>query len=260
MKLRFTYPQEERRAPMKLRKLIVFVSLIGLVTIGPPSAQAKLGDIFKGIKKTLEGEKLSENKIIQGLKEALQIGTGNAVKVVSDVDGYYKNSTIRIPLPGAVQKVEKVLRTVGYGPKVDEFELSMNRAAEKAAPEAKALFYDAIKQMAFSDARKILQGQDNEATLYFKDKTSNRLHEIFKPIVHRVMSEVGVTRTYQALDTKVRSIPFTDRLSFDLDNYVTDKALDGLFLMVAEEERKIREDPTARVTDLLKEVFGSKSR
>jgi hypothetical protein len=149
---------------------------------------------------------------------------------------------------------------VGYGPKVDEFELSMNRAAEKAAPKAKALFFDAIKQMTFSDARKILQGQDNEATLYFKDKTSNRLHEIFKPIVRRVMSEVGVTRTYQELDAKVRSIPFTDRLSFDLDNYVTNKALDGLFLMVAEEERKIREDPTARVTDLLKEVFGSKSR
>jgi len=245
---------------MKMLKLIVFVSLIALVTIGPPSAQAKLGDLFEGIKKALEGEKLSENKIIQGLKEALQIGTGNAVKVVSDVDGYYKNSKIRIPLPGAVQKVEKVLRTVGYGPKVDEFELSMNRAAEKAAPEAKALFFDAIKQMTFSDARKILQGQDNEATLYFKDKTSNRLNEIFKPIVHRVMSEVGVTRTYQALDAKVRSIPFTDRLSFDLDNYVTNKALDGLFLMVAEEERKIREDPTARVTDLLKEVFGSKSR
>lgn len=245
---------------MKLRNLIVFVSVIALITIQTPPAQAKWGDIFETIKKAFEGEKLSENKIIQGLKEALQIGTSNSVKAVSKLNGYYKNPKIRIPLPDPVHKVEKALRAVGYGDKVDEFELSMNRAAEKAAPKAKALFYNAIKQMTFSDARKILQGKDNEATLYFKDKTSHRLHEIFKPIIHRVMSKVGVTRTYQELDAKVRRIPFADRLRFDLDDYVTDKTLDGLFLMLAEEERKIRKDPAARVTDLLKEVFGSKSR
>ena len=243
-----------------MHRLLAIFFLIVIITTPPSFAHADLKDLFKSIEKTLGGGELSESKVMQGLKEALQIGTGNAVQNVSQLDGYYKNPKIRIPLPESVVKVEKVLRAVGYGPKVDDFELSMNRAAEKAAPEAKALFFDAIKQMTFSDARKILQGQDNEATLYFKDKTSNRLNEIFKPIVHRVMSEVGVTRTYQALDAKVRSIPFTDRLSFDLDNYVTNKALDGLFLMVAEEERKIREDPTARVTDLLKEVFGSKSR
>jgi len=192
--------------------------------------------------------------------EALQIGTGNAVLNVSQVDGYYKNPQIRIPLPENVQKVEKILRTVGYGPKVDAFALSMNRAAERAAPEAKSLFLDSIRQMTFSDAKKILQGRDNEATLFFEDKTRGRLHELFRPMVHTAMSEVGVTRWYQELDAKVRSIPFAERMSFDLDTYVTDKALDGLFHMVAEEERKIRQDPAARVTDLLKEVFGGKSR
>jgi hypothetical protein len=172
------------------------------------------------------------------------------------VDGYYGNPQIKIPLPDSVKKVEKALRAVGYGSKVDAFELSMNRAAEKAAPKAKALFVDAIKQMSFQDARKILNGRDNEATLYFEDKTRGKLNEIFRPIVRSSMSQVGVTRQYQALDAKVRTIPFTESLSFDLDQYVTDGALDGLFFMVAEEERKIRQDPAARVTDLLKEVFS----
>jgi len=243
---------------MKIHRLLAVSLLIGLITIPPPSAYAQLKDILKGIGETLKGGELSESKIIQGLKEALQIGTGNAVQIVSQVDGYYKSPKIHIPLPENVLKVEKVLRTVGYGPKVDAFELSMNRAAERAAPEAKALFLNAIKEMSFSDANKILQGRDNEATLYFEDKTRGRLHELFRPIAHTAMSEVGVTRSYQELDAKVRSIPFAESMSFDLDEYVTNKGLDGLFHMVAEEERKIRQDPAARVTDLLKEVFGGK--
>ena len=195
-------------------------------------------------------------KIIQGLKEALEVGTGNAVQVVSKVNGYYRNPQIKIPLPENVRKVERTLRSVGFGYKVDEFSQSMNRAAEKAAPEAKALFWDTIKKMSFTDARKIFDGRENEATLYFEEQTRDRLAETFSPIVHKTMSTVGVTRYYQELDAKVRTIPFADSMSFDLDKYVTDKGLDGLFLMLAEEERKIREDPASRVTDLLKEVFG----
>ena len=220
-------------------------------------ARAGISDFLKEIQKSVGvSEGLSESKIIEGLKEALEIGTSNAVKLVSKINGYYGNPQIKIPLPDSVKKVEKALRAVGYGSKVDAFELSMNRAAEKAAPKAKALFMDAIKQMSFEDARKILNGRDNEATLYFEDKTRGKLNKIFKPIVHSSMSQVGVTRQYQALDAKVRSIPFTDSLTLDLDQYVTDGALDGLFFMLAEEERKIRQDPAARVTDLLKEVFG----
>ena len=112
--------------------------------------------------------------------------------------------------------------------------------------------------MTFADARKILNGADNEATLYFKGKTSDRLQRLFKPIAHDAMSEVGVTRNYQQLDAKVRSIPFADRFSFDLDQYVTEGALEGLFYMLAQEEKKIRQDPAARVTDLLKKVFGGR--
>ena len=245
---------------MTLSKLIAISLVMSLLSIGPPTASAQLKDFLKSIGDALGGGELSENKIIRGLKEALQIGTTNAVGIVSKLDGYYKSSKIRIPLPDSVQKVEKILRAVGYGSKVDAFELSMNRAAERAAPEAKAMFLNAIKQMTFSDAKKILQGRDNEATLYFEDKTRGRLHELFRPIVHSAMSEVGVTRWYQELEAKVRSIPFTESLNLDLDGYVTNKALDGLFFMVAEEERKIRQDPAARITDLLKDVFGGKGR
>jgi len=239
------------------KKHLITLLLIAFFTIQAPFALAGFGEFFKGVKEAVGlGGEISESKIIEGLKEALEIGTDNAVKLVSKADGYYKNPEIKIPLPGAVKKVEQVLRTVGYGDKVDAFEMSMNRAAEKAAPEAKALFWDTIKKMSFSDARKILDGRENEATLYLEEKTRDRLGEKFSPIVHKTMSTVGVTRYYQELDAKVRSIPFAGSLSFDLDKYVTDKGLDGLFLMLAEEERKIREDPAARVTDLLKEVFG----
>ena len=239
------------------KKSLIITLLIAFLTIQTPLALAGFDNFFKGVKEAVGlGGELSESKIIDGLKEALEIGTDNAVKLVSKADGYYKNPKIKIPLPGAVQKVEKVLRAVGYGEKVDAFEMSMNRAAEKAAPEAKALFWDTIKKMSFTDARKILDGRENEATLYFEEKTRDRLAETFSPIVHKAMSTVGVTRYYQELDAKVRTIPFADSMSFDLDKYVTDKGLNGLFLMLAEEERKIRENPAARVTDLLKEVFG----
>jgi len=202
-------------------------------------------------------ETVEEDETSQGLKEALHIGTGNAVETVSQQDGYYRNPVIRILLPEAVQKVEKVLRLAGFGSKVDEFELSMNRAAEQAAPKAKSMFWEAIKKIRFADVWKILSGRENEATLYLKEKTYTRLQTAFKPIVHNTMSEVGVTRSYQELEQTVRAIPFTDLLSFDLDQYVTDKALDGLFHMLAEEEAKIRRDPVARVTALLRKVFGN---
>ena len=244
-------------ASLKTTVLSAMICLFALSAVAAPSAAGGWGDFLKDVQKALSGERsLSEADIVQGLKEALHIGTAKAIEKVSTINGYYKNPKIKIPLPERVQKVEKLLRTAGYGAQVDSFELSMNRAAEKAAPKAKTLFWDAIKGITFSDAKRILKGRDNEATLYFKDKTFNRLHEIFKPIVHNAMHQVGVTRTYQNLDAQVRSIPFAERLSFDLDQYVTGRALDGLFLMLAEEEAKIRRDPAARITDLLKMVFG----
>jgi hypothetical protein len=228
-----------------------------LATAGIQQIHAGIGDFFKSAKESVGmGGGLSESKIIDGLKEALQIGTGNAVTAVSKVGGYADNPKIRIPLPDAVEKVEGVLRAAGYGPQLDAFELSMNQAAEAAAPEAKSIFWDAIKGMGVEDAKKILEGRDNEATLYFKDKTYDRLSKTFEPIVHESMSTVGVTRKFQELDDKARSMPFVGGFGFDLDEYVTEGSLDGLFFMVGEEEKKIRQDPAARVTDLLKDVFG----
>ncbi|MBW1940283.1 MAG: DUF4197 domain-containing protein [Deltaproteobacteria bacterium] len=244
---------------MKKRYFILIGVIVTLCIITVPATYAGLGDFFKEAKKFIGGnEPLTESEIIKGLKEALQIGTGNAVEMVSKIDGYYKNPDIRIPLPEQIRKMEELIRAAGFGSQVDAFELSMNHAAEKAAPEAKIIFQDAIKEMSISDARKILNGRDNEATLYFQDKTSAKLHEMFKPIVSKAMSEVGVTHTYQDLNAKIKTIPFAENLSVDLDQYVTDQATNGLFFMLAEEEAKIRRDPKARVTDLLKKVFESK--
>lgn len=232
--------------------------LLGVVSAAP--SYSGLQDFLKGAMQSLGIEQgLTQEEIVKGLKEALEIGTNNAVTLVSRYNGYFKNPKIKIPLPENVQKTEKFLRGIGFGRQVDEFELSMNRAAERAAPQAKSIFWEAIKEMTFADARNILNGPDDAATSYFRQKTTAQLYSEFKPLVHQAMSEVGVTQAYQTIDQKMQVLPFTESVRFDLDRYVTGKALDGLFLMLAAEEKKIRQDPAARVTDLLKKVFGSQS-
>jgi len=236
---------------MIMRMLLVFTVIV--LTAFPASAQ--LDKIFKSLG---GGEKsgLSDVKIGSGLKEALQVGTGNAVNLTGKTDGYFLNQAIKILMPEKLKTFEKGLRAVGYGPQVDEFVLSMNRAAEKASPFAKQIFWDAIGEMTFDDARNILSGNETAATDYFKGKTTNKLTDVFKPIVSDAMNEVGVTRQYKDLVGRYESIPFVKKESFDLDHYVVTKALDGLFHMVGEEEKKIRKNPAARTTELLKEVFG----
>jgi Protein of unknown function (DUF4197) len=245
---------------MKTVRFILYPMLVILLISGMHFVfAAGLSDWLKSAQETLGGSgALTNDEIIAGLKEALGVGTEKAVALVSKPDGYYKNPDIKIPLPESVQKVEKLLRATGYGEKLDQFELSMNRAAEHAAPGAKSIFGDAIKQMSFDDAKKILNGPDNAATLYFEDKTASRLREIFKPVVKDAMGQVGVTRSYQDLNAKVESMPFGKSISFDLDQYVTDGSLQGIFKMLAEEEKQIRTQPAARVTELLKRVFASK--
>lgn len=256
---RKTYPLVKRKAvPMKKRIGLVVGIIVILLVFNLYDGHAGFQDFLNDAKKMFSSDEgLTEKEIINGLKEALEIGTAEAVQVVSKVNGYYQNPDIRIPLPDDVQKAEKYMRLAGFGDMVDDFELSMNRAAEQAALQAKPIFWDAIRQMTFDDARDILNGADNSATLYFEEKTSARLGEVFKPIVGQSMEQVGVTSTYKDLNKKARSIPFVDSFSFDLDQYVTDKALEGLFVMLAAEEKKIREDPAARVTDLLKKVFAN---
>jgi hypothetical protein len=199
---------------------------------------------------------LSDAKIGSGLKEALKVGTENAVNFTGKTDGYFLNQAIKILMPEKLRTFEKGLRAVGYGPQVDEFVLSMNRAAEKSAPFAKQIFWDAIGEMTFEDARKILSGNETAATEYFKGKTTDKLTAVFKPIVDKSMNEVGATHQYNELVGYYEKIPFVKKETFDLDHYVVTKALDGLFYMVGEEEKKIRKNPAARTTELLKEVFG----
>jgi hypothetical protein len=227
-----------------------------LLTAFPASAQ--LDRLFKSLGGGEKGSGLSDVKIGSGLKEALKIGAENAVNFTGKKDGFFLNQAIKILMPEKLRTFEKGLRAAGYGPQVDEFVLSMNRSAEKASPFAKQIFWDVIGAMTFEDVRKILSGNDTAATDYFKGKTTNKLTDVFKPIVSNSMNEVGVTRQYKELVGRYENIPFVKKETFDIDQYVVTKALDGLFHMVGEEEKKIRKNPTARTTDLLKEVFGSK--
>jgi hypothetical protein len=243
----------------EMRKILwVFVLILAMGF--PCFAEA---GIFDDIMKELSGTKSDVARsgpdlktTVAGLKEALSIGTDNAVRAVSKTDGYFGNKMVKILLPDKLQKIADVVAKLGFQEQVDGFILSMNRAAEAAAPKATVLFVDAIKTMSFDDARKILKGGDTAATQYFKEKTSNKLYDHFRPVVMASMNKVGVTKAYKDMIAPYESLPFVSKESVDLDHYVTNKALDGLFLMVGEEEKKIRTNPAARVTDLLKTVFG----
>ena len=229
--------------------------LILLLLFGTVPAYGQIGDILKGLGLDKK-DSLSDDTVASGLKEALKIGTQNTVDSTGRIDGYLANEAIKILLPEKLQTFEKGLRMVGYGPKVDEFVVSMNRAAEKAAPLARDIFWTGIKEMTIDDARKILAGSDTAATDCFREKTGDRLSEAFAPVVSEAMEEVGVTRQYRELTDRFSSIPFMKSEAFDLDQYVVEKALDGLFHVLGQEEKKIRHDPVARVTDILKTVFG----
>jgi len=234
----------------------IITVLSALLLWGSFSYAGLLDDMLKKIPLLSSKQELDDNTIISGLKEALSIGTANAVKEVSKTDGYLGNNAIKILMPEKLQKVADVLRKIGFEKQVDDFIMSMNRAAEKAAPKATDYFVDAVKRMSVKDAKRILNGGDTAATDYFKSKTYDKLFSDFKPIISSSMDEVGVTRSYKEMMAKYSVIPFMKAESLDVDDYVTDKALDGLFYMVAQEEKKIRTDPSARVTELLKEVFG----
>ena len=235
-----------------------FLTVFCFALIAVPSHAGLLDDIRKGVGSVAPKAGPDDSQVVAGLKEALTVGTGNAVSLVSVTDGYFSNQAIKILMPDKVQKVADVLGKAGYQKQVDEFVVSMNRAAEKAAPQAKSIFVSAIKEMSVEDAKKILNGGDTAATEFFKGKTSARLYETFKPIVSSSMDEVGATRNYKEMMGRYTALPFMKAESVDLDHHVTNKSLDGLFYMVGQEEKKIRTDPAARVTDLLKTVFGGK--
>ena len=233
--------------------------VLALLVAGP--AWAQLDELLKQLPgATTPGSpgSLGDVKIGQALKQALQVGTENAVKLTGRTDGYFKNAVIKILLPERLKSLEQGLRVVGFGPQVDELVLGMNRAAEHAAPAARQIFFDAIGEMTIDDARHVLDGPATAATDYFKGKTTPKLTTAFRPVVEKSMHQVGVTQKYEELLGRAETIPFLDAERYDLNQYVVGKALDGLFHVVGDEEKKIRTNPSARVTDLLREVFGAR--
>ncbi|MGA2405936.1 MAG: DUF4197 domain-containing protein [Bacteroidales bacterium] len=235
-------------------KKIYFLVLIAILSMQTIDAQ-----FLKDAKKLLnsKGKGLTEKDAADGIKEALVNGTTESVKLVSIVDGYWGNPEIKIPFPSEAKEMESKLRTIGMGKKVDEFNESMNRAAEKAATEAKPIFITAIKGMTVKDAINIVKGANNAATMYLKNTTSPELNNKFQPIIKTSLDNVNATRYWSDLITAYNKIPLVKKMNPNLAEYVTDKAIDGLFIMIAKEEIKIRQDPMARTSELLKKVFGN---
>ncbi|MGV3586020.1 MAG: DUF4197 domain-containing protein [Adhaeribacter sp.] len=214
---------------------------------------------LKKIRQAVTQSMLSNAEVGAGLKEALTKGATKGSELVSQVDGYYKNPEIKIPFPAEVRNVETKLRQIGMGAEVDKFVLALNRAAEDAAQEAKPVFVSAIKQMTIQDAFAILKGQPDAATQYLQRTTSDELTQKFKPIIQNSLAKVNATQYYTTLINTYNKIPLVKKVNPNLDDYATAKALDGLFLIVAKEEKNIRQNPQARTSELLKKVFSSQS-
>ncbi len=199
---------------------------------------------------------LGSDNISNGLKEALQVGATNAAKKLGIQDGFFGNAAIKILMPPEALIIEKKLRDYGMGSQVDDAILSMNRAAESASQSAAPIFINAIKSMSITDAVNILKGTDTAATGYLREKTTPQLTTAFKPVIEQSLDQVGASTKWSALVSLYNNIPFIKKLNPNLAGYVTDKALSGMFLTVADEEKKIRKDPVAQTTDLLKKIFG----
>src|SRR5688572_3645525 len=212
---------------------------------------------LKKLQKALEGESLSTEEVASGLKEALTNGVSKGSDLVSQADGYFKNPEIKIPFPSEVKQVEAKLRQIGMGSEVDKFILTLNRAAEDAAKEAKPIFVQAVKQMTIQDAWAILKGEQDAATQYLKKTTSPLLKEKFRPVIQNSLEKVNATKYYGDLVNTYNKIPLVQKVNPDLNEYATEKAMEGLFIMIAKEEKNIRANPLARTSELLKKVFGS---
>ena len=228
-----------------------------LVFVLTSCTSAQINQALDSVNKSIGGEKpLTTAEVAEGLKEALVKGISTGSDLVSVTDGYFKNPEIKIPFPPDVKKVEDALRKIGLGGQVDKFVMTLNRGAEDAAKEAKPIFIAAIKSMTIQDAWSILRGEENAATEYLKRTTSAQLKEKFKPVIQNSLNKVNATKYYGEIVSRYNQIPLVEKVNPNLDDYATDKAIEGLFVMIAKEEKNIRQDPVARTTELLKRVFG----
>jgi hypothetical protein len=233
----------------------IWVITIWLLQVMP--AHAGMFDSIMETLKTPEpsSSALSTDSMISGLKEALTVGTKSAIGSLSENNGYLNNKEIAIPMPSSISNISDMLKTAGQGDLVDNFVKSMNGAAESAAPQAQSIILDAITNMNFNDAQQVLNGGNTAATDYLKDKTYDKISNAFQPTISSSLDKVGGTANFKQMLDIFNNLPFMQAQPFDLNQYVTDEALGGLFLVMGQEETKIRTDPTARATDLLKKVF-----
>ncbi len=238
---------------------VLILTFLSVFAVQVCTAQSTLDRIFQRAKaahSTTTTSTLSNDKIVAGLKEALTVSTRKAVAATGRPNGFLENEAIKILLPDKLKRVGTGMRLVGMGSQVDALEVGMNRAAEQAVPAANQIFINAVTRMSFADARQILSGGDTAATDYFKRQSSGQLSQAFAPIVHQAMENVGVVRQYDQLMNNPMAARVAASQNFDLDDYVVGKTVTGLFYVMAQEETKIRKDPMAQTTSLLKEVFG----
>jgi hypothetical protein len=234
----------------------LFIILHLMIFVYSCSNPQFLKDVSKTLGTASSGG-FTENEAVQGIKEALIKGTDEGVKIISVIDGYFGNPEIKIPFPPEASNIESKLRSIGLGNQVDKAILSINRAAENAAIEAKPIFVAAITGMTVRDAINIVKGQDNAATLYLQNTTSVELKRKFEPVIKNSLDKVDATKYWTDIINTYNKIPLMQKMNPDLAAYVTDKAIEGLFVMIAKEELKIRKDPLARTTEILRKVFGS---
>lgn len=238
-----------------MKKLLPFLMVFALLTSGCDSASKLLQDASSVFLGSEDGTP-SSLEIGNGLKQALEVGITAGANRLSATDGYFGNALVKVLLPPEAQKVENTLRSLGLGTMVDKTIESLNRGAENAAKEAAPIFVSAIKSMTIQDATSILLGNQDAATNYLKSTTSSQLTSAFTPVIEKSLNEVNATKYWSEMITRYNKIPLVEKVNPDLTSYVTEKALDGLFLMVAKEELKIRENVGSRSTDLLQKVFG----
>jgi len=244
-----------------MKKNILF-SLLGATLLIGCTEVGKVLDTANSVVGTsgTQEKKLTNDQVIQGLKEALSVGTNNSSASASKLDGFNKNPLIHIPFPPDAIKVKEKVETLGMKGQVDKFVETMNRGAEESAKEAAPIFLNAITTMSIADGFNILNGSDSAATTYLRDKTSDALYSAFKPKVQNALKTVKLTEYWNPIITKYNTVTAMtggEKVNPDLDDYVTKGAMKGLFRLISDEEKKIRKDPMARVSDILKTVFGS---
>ncbi len=245
---------------MKSTKMVVGLMACSLVLVliagCAEMTGSDLGSVLSALSTTGSGATgLDASTVAAGLKEALTVGSQRAVAETSKTNGFLDNSLIHIAMPEQLSTMATTLRSIGFGSQVDAMEVAMNRAAERASEEAKPVLIDAVSKMTLTDAMGILNGGNTAATDYFRSKTSDSLKAKFMPIIKDKMGQVGLYQEYNTLMSTYNALPLVKKPTFDLDQYVADKALAGLFTTLGQEEQKIRQDPAARTTELLKKVF-----